>query len=148
MLLYRNIRLHLCPNQYIITMNRTIKFRGKRVDKNAWVYGSLLVHSGRVEILVAYSENILDYDIHVVHPETVGQFTGLLDKDGKEIYEGDFTHHDAHDVNCLIKWIDKYACFAGEQIGYVETLAFYQFIDQHNLVVIGNIHDNQELINQ
>lgn len=82
-------------------MNRTIKFRGKTVNGNKWVYGDLLhiaggyiiYHGSQKDCEITTGKHVsvelLHDEISVVVPETIGQFTGLFDKNGKVIYEGD-----------------------------------------------------------
>lgn len=127
---------------------REIKFRGKCLDNGEWVYGDLHIRTPFPHI---HSE--IDYGKVNVDPHTVGQFTGLHDKNGKEIYEGDVvkqTWGGPHFVNgvlydCYGRIGDiRYEC---DLIGVHTKEGMYRIVGCGlSNTVIGNIHDNPELL--
>lgn len=131
---------------------RTIKFRGKRTDDGEWVYGDLFQPLGHYPIIINTepdNKGKVAYIRTGVQKETVGQFTGLTDKNGKAIYEGDI-------VQSKLKRLRKYdeilqICFANSEYcgkdKYGSSTSLSLLEEYHTLEVIGNIHDNPELIN-
>lgn len=124
-------------------MNRDIEFRGLTgsVKGDIWVYGTPY----KVESLFGVASKI--YYIrnkhangHIVDPETIGQYTGLKDKNGKKIFEGDILVEYSNDVEY---WVVSYEYekFVGTCENVSEDL--YELSD---LEVIGNIYENKELL--
>ena len=134
---------------------REILFRGKRPDNGEWAFGDLSQHkTGKV--FIKCGSAISSYE---VIPETVGQYTGLTDKNGKKIFEGDIlsiakimdgfgTYYFppiAYPGNVVVKW--GMCAWMWETLG--EYRFFINFPDawcHFECEVIGNIHDNPELL--
>lgn len=129
---------------------REILFRGKRKDNGEWVYGnSVLFFKETTKI---YGELVQWREIEVI-PETVGQFTGLTDKNGKKIFEGDIVKGDLGlgygDNEKHIAYIEYQE--DGMSFCLVEILEedFGKCAEiSDDLEVIGNIYDNPELLGE
>ncbi|WP_195531838.1 YopX family protein [Bacteroides finegoldii] len=134
-------------------MNREIKFRGKSADNGEWIIGDLIQYeSGEMAI---FSKKLSQYGYEAteilnrskVLPETIGQFTGLLDKNGKEIYEGDMLlMGEDEGVRIYNKVGIKDGCFGyiGETNGEILPFCHYNVTEE----IAGNIYDHPELIKE
>ena len=152
---------------------REILFRGKRCDNGEWVEGLpiktydtkigknsvdyanpvpvVLMASGRIVLECGYDEvpffNTDEYPI--VNPETVGEYTGMTDKNGKKIFAGDIISTSSKLIGA-VKWNDTFAkyivCYnqiSGNWFDFEGEDCFSVALD---CVIIGNIHDNPELL--
>jgi len=121
-------------------------YRGKRKDNGEWVYGHYItpeVPRVKDAAYIGYVYNVVE-----VIPETVGQCTGLLDKNGKAIYEGDVCRNTRTKEIVSVKW-------HGTMAGYVWSkrdkdgflYSFGELFRAHDKYeIIGNIHDNPEIL--
>ena len=133
---------------------RDIKFRGKDIETGEWLYGNVINRIGYMpSIMYPYeNEGKVRYAECAVKRDTVGQFTGLYDKDGKEIYEGDILRR--KDSGSLLTVEFRHGAFGYEYCGEFHSWAgnhnftFNPFDTDVDFAIIGNIHDNPELLKQ
>lgn len=128
-------------------MNREIKFRGKRIDNGEWVYGDLLQPTEICDIYEIANCESIDGTRYEVIPDTIGQYTGLHDKKGKEIYEGDIVVDKEDEVMGEITWNEEEASFYFSILYENGTYEEEKLNDWASVLeVIGNIYDNPELL--
>ncbi|MFK2379992.1 YopX family protein [Bacteroides fragilis] len=146
-------------------MNREIKFRGKTVNGNKWVYGDLLhiaggyiiYHGSQKDCEITTGKHVsvelLHDEISVVVPETVGQFTGLFDENGKEIYEGDILGANGKIIGWVKGGVRGYCydvVYINHPTGEKRWSLYGTVVEDFNnrIEVISNIHDNPDLIKE
>ena len=129
---------------------REIEFRGKAVIGNKWVYGWLSAtneEDGKQHYWIDVNE-----DSYQVDPETVGQYTGRKDKNGKKIFDGDIVKQSIHYINSnedeeyisIVKWKQDWCAFA---LNHINGMIGASYLTTNDKVeVIGNIYDNPELL--
>jgi uncharacterized phage protein (TIGR01671 family) len=117
---------------------REIKFRGKRLENGEWVYGDLTRYSENMSYITV---DLVGGEIYEVCTETVGQYTGLKDKNGNEIYEGDIIE----DILTAEKEVIE---FHGNMFALVsyKSRFFFTVFRSDEKQIIGNIYDNPELL--
>lgn len=130
---------------------RTIKFRGLRTDGKGWVYGNLIINKDGSCWIKNTDYNVnngrIDLIPYKVTPESVGQFTGLLDKNGKEIYEGDVLELGSGRYIVrwdLVSWNPK--ALIKDKVAMPNNFFPDWFYYNEYSEIIGNIHQNPELL--
>ena len=132
---------------------REILFRGKRTDNGEWVEGFYTLYANNCGVhpcILTGTEQGCVIPQFVI-PETVGQYTGLTDKNGKKIFEGDIVKHynnsdDGFDIGVLY-WDETFSQWKRTSIGNFHNSSFtYVMSRSCEYEVIGNIHDNPELL--
>ncbi len=120
---------------------KEIKFRGKRVDNGEWMYG-YYYWDGKFPFIIVNNED--RYVFFGVIPETVGEYTGLKDKNGKEIYKGSLikiVDEIFEVVWHFNRWVIKSVKTGRiKEFRKIDVTAFYE--------IIGNIHDDPEMMEQ
>ena len=136
-------------------IQREIKFRGKR-HNGSWVYGDLCTPANRFISIREnrYTYNGISHEEYEVDEDTIGQFTGLTDKKGREIYEGDVLRINNGAVICLlvVTWNAEVGSwclrFKEESKEGTRPLGRWLCDRDYDIELTGNIYDNKELLEE
>ena len=124
-----------------------IKFRGKFPKTGEWLYGDLIRNvEGAFAIVPPYEISMNNYyRNYVVDKETIGQYTGLKDKYGREIYEGDILYYRDAKIKTPVTYRN-----GGFYFSHYGGTTFSAIADHeiNKYTVVGNIYDNKELLTQ
>ena len=136
-------------------MNEQYLFRGKRKDNGEWVEGDLMQWGDEIMRICVDTGND-EKTATTVIPETVGRCTGLKDKNGKLIFEGDILESRASEnkedwKRWVVVFFDGSFCFEREipkkrKYKHEQNLLCAGNVELYGLAVIGNIHDNKDLL--
>lgn len=132
---------------------RDYLFRGKRIDNGEWVEGcGIIAAENWVSIFTVIDdidENSSEVNEIEVLPETVGQYTGLTDKNGKKIFEGDIVKSCEYDDVYFVKYFDNdnYSAFdCVPDVPLCECNGLSYLVNEEGCKVIGNIYDDKEIL--
>lgn len=139
---------------------REILFRGKRADTGEWIYGDLRQDADLESAYIGgWDYFIADYALqrepfeYPVSPETVSQFTGLYDKNGKKIFEGDIIKLTINrSLIFSVNWVDDCGMFCLKCLSRHPRLNLEAFdtdfttVDGDECEIIGNVFDNSDLL--
>ena len=133
---------------------REILFRGKRIDNGEWIEGYYAAEpytksTYNYGYILENEKDLYAKKAYLVDSRTVGQFTGLTDKNVRKIFEGDIVKYTSGSECFYHKVVFEtrnFCCYFGIVISDIETWGFGMEVPPSMFEVIGNIHDNPELI--
>lgn len=141
-------------------MNRDIEFRGKHADE--WIYGYIIEEKNKDKSKYYITKHCEIGSWYYVKTETIGQYTGLKDKNGKKIFEGDIirldddyrklissanakTEEDLVRKDCLVGFKEGSFMFCRSKY-FIDEFDSYLWLTEKHCEVIGNIYENKELV--
>ena|ERR1035437_5918731 len=119
-------------------MKREILFRGKRIDNGEWIYGGVSVFNGSTDM---FDSESVDNGCYEITPETVGQFIGLIDKNGVKIFEGDILSTETL-KEMKVSWNNRFSSFSLTHEKWIFSHWFGESCDPENCTIVGNIHES------
>lgn len=122
-----------------------VRLNGEKIKSN-WVYGGIFPQNGDGDFAIIYQQEPT-IEKYPVYADTVGQYTGLTDKNGTKIFEGDIVKYGDTVHNVVFEQRNGTAYF-GLVYSTLETLSFGYYQDLKQIEVIGNIYDNPELLKE
>lgn len=129
---------------------REILFRGKQINNGEWFIGDLYRQTdyfGNKQTIIFENKGAACCKRSFVDPETVCQYTGLTDKNGNKIFEGDIVNVPYFTKpNMLVAFIEGAFCFANKEGEYVADIHYIHHAGIECAEVIGNIFNNPELL--
>ena len=129
---------------------REILFKAKRKDNGEWVEGLLWKKKYITNkiFISCFPDKDDNEEVYVVDANTICQYTGLTDKNGKKIFEGDIVVLNIKGYNtiCKVAWADNVAQFQLWQTNTIPHTPTALNLGNYDCEIIGNIHDNPELL--
>ena len=128
---------------------RTLKFRGYNKKRGIWLYGNYILNRGAHFIAPKEFADGKTWEDYEVEPKTIGQFTGLTDKNDKEIYEGDIIQSESEEFVYQVVFNEtRFASFGLKREQDMFLHYFGEALEAEDCKVIGNVFDNPELLKE